>query len=157
MRAAVLHGYDEPLRLHDDVELTGPEAGEVIVRVEACGVCHSDLSAADGSFPVPVPIVLGHEAAGTVEEIGAGVTSVQPGDHVVLTPTPPCGRCYYCDRGEPGVCVNTSMISNFALPDGSTRLSLAGETVHRVGQVAAGEADAAPMVAIEGLDRWHDA
>ena len=75
--------------------------------VEHCGVCHSDLSVVDGALPAPIPSVLGHEAAGVVEAIGPGVTMLAPGDHVVLTPCPPCGQCYYCQRGEFSICVNS--------------------------------------------------
>src|SRR5690606_521250 len=119
------------------VDLGAPGPGEVVVRVHACGVCHSDLSSMDGTFPVPVPIVLGHEAAGVVEEIGSGVTLVAVGDRVVVTPSPPCGRCYGCVRGEPGVCVNAKGVTSFALPDGTTRLTRAGEVVYRGLGVAA--------------------
>jgi Zn-dependent alcohol dehydrogenase len=121
----------------DDVDLEGPRAGEVVVRVHACGVCHSDLSAMDGTFPVPTPIVLGHEAAGVVEDVGPEVQSVTVGDHVVLSPSPPCGRCYSCVRGQPGTCANTASMVTFAMPDGTTRLSRRGEVVHRGLGVAA--------------------
>src|SRR4051794_4234049 len=103
MRAAVLEQYLEPLSI-GDVDLEAPKAGEVHVRVAACGVCHSDLSGYDGTFPLPLPIVLGHEAAGVVEAIGPGVTRVAEGDHVVLTPAPSCGHCYWCARGEHSLC-----------------------------------------------------
>jgi Zn-dependent alcohol dehydrogenase len=131
VRAAILEDVDQPLVLRDDVVLAGAEAGEVIVRVEACGVCHSDLSAVDGAYPVPLPVVLGHEAAGVVEQVGPGVVRVAPGDHVVLTPVAPCGRCYFCLRHEPGVCVNTQGMVTFSLPDGSTRLTRDGQVLHR--------------------------
>jgi Zn-dependent alcohol dehydrogenase len=136
MRAAVYEGEGRPITV-GEVELGAPGPGEVVVRVAACGVCHSDLSAVDGTFPVPTPIVLGHEAAGVVEAVGTGVTTVAEGDHVVLTPSAPCGRCYGCVRGEPGVCVNAQAITTFALPDGTTRLSRGDETVHRGLGVAA--------------------
>jgi Zn-dependent alcohol dehydrogenase len=137
MRAAVLHRANQPLSIADDLEIEGPGPGEVLVRVRHCGLCHSDLSAIDGSFPVPMPIVLGHEAAGEVEAVGPDVGSVAVGDHVILTPNPACGRCYGCLRGEPGTCVNTLGILTFALPDGTTRLSQGGELVHRGLGVAA--------------------
>lgn len=135
MRAAVFEGPDQIVI--DDIELVGPGPGEVIVRVHACGVCHSDLSAMDGTFPAPTPIVLGHEAAGVVEEVGDGVSLVDVGDRVVVTPSPPCGRCYGCVRGEPGVCVNAKGVTTFAMPDGSTRLSRDGQVVYRGLGVAA--------------------
>jgi Zn-dependent alcohol dehydrogenase len=95
-------------------------------------VCHSDLSVVDGSFPSPLPIVLGHEAAGVVEEVGAGVTSVAPGDQVVLTPLPACGTCYFCTRGQPTLCAvySASLFSNL-LPDGTSPLSRHGDIVYR--------------------------
>jgi Zn-dependent alcohol dehydrogenase len=136
MRAAVFEGVGRPIDLWD-IQLEAPGSGEVVVRVAACGVCHSDLSATDGTFPVPTPIVVGHEAAGVVEEVGPGVTSVRAGDHVVVSPSPPCGQCYGCVRGQPGVCVNAQSVTNFALPDGSTRLSRDGTLIHRGLGVAA--------------------
>jgi Zn-dependent alcohol dehydrogenase len=130
MRAAVLEAQGQPLVI-GEVDIAAPRAGEVRVAVKHCGLCHSDLSVCDGSFPALVPVVLGHEAAGVVEEVGPGVDGLSPGDHVVLTPAPPCGHCYWCVRGEPGVCVNALGIQTNALPDGSTGLSRGGETVYR--------------------------
>ncbi len=86
MRAAVLETPGAPLRLHDDVAIRPPRAGEVRVRVAYCGVCHSDLSIVDGTFPSPLPIVLGHEASGVVDAAGEGVAGLAVGDHVILTP-----------------------------------------------------------------------
>jgi Zn-dependent alcohol dehydrogenase len=131
MRAAVLEGYGRPLLVVDDVEIEPPHAGEVQVRVEHCGVCHSDLSVVDGALPAPVPSVLGHEAAGVVELVGEGVTTLAPGDRVVLTPCPPCGQCYYCQRGEFSICVNSLGLMTSTLPDGGTRLSRNGTQLYR--------------------------
>lgn len=131
MRAALLTAAGQPLRLVDDLEIDEPRAGEVRVRVSHCGVCHSDLSIVDGAFPAPLPIVLGHEAAGVVESVGDGVTALAAGDRVVLTPCPPCGHCYACVRGQPGVCANTQGLMTSALPDGRTGLSRKGEGVYR--------------------------
>jgi S-(hydroxymethyl)glutathione dehydrogenase / alcohol dehydrogenase len=131
MRAALLENSGEPLVLRNDVTIAPPQANQVLVRVRHCGVCHSDLSIADGVFPSPVPVVLGHEAAGVVEEVGADVRGLAPGDHVVLTPVPPCGVCYWCVRGEPGCCVNAACISSNAFPDGHTGLSRGETTVYR--------------------------
>jgi Zn-dependent alcohol dehydrogenase len=89
----------------EEVELLAPRAGELLVRVEAAGVCHSDLSVVDGSRVRPLPMALGHEAAGVVEEVGPGVRDVQPGDHVVLTFVPSCGLCAECSSGRPALCV----------------------------------------------------
>jgi S-(hydroxymethyl)glutathione dehydrogenase / alcohol dehydrogenase len=131
MRAAVLEHAGDPLVLHDDVTIADPRRGQVRVQVRHCGVCHSDLSIADGVFPAPTPIVLGHEAAGIVDAVGADVEGLAPGDPVVLTPVPPCGTCYWCVRGEPGVCVNASMITTNTFPDGATGLARGGDVVFR--------------------------
>lgn len=131
MRAALLTAHDRPLEVVDDVEIEAPRAGEVVVRVSHCGVCHSDLSNVDGTFPSPLPVVLGHEAAGTVEDVGSGVSSLRPGDRVVLTPTPPCGRCPFCLRGRFSICVNSTAVFTSTFNDGTTRLSRHGTTVYR--------------------------
>jgi len=96
-------GVSRPMRL-EEVELGAPRAGELLVRVEAAGVCHSDLSVVDGSRVRPLPMALGHEAAGVVEEVGSGVRDVQRGDHVVLTFVPSCGLCAECSSGRPALC-----------------------------------------------------
>jgi Zn-dependent alcohol dehydrogenase len=121
--------------------------------VVACGVCHSDLSIADGTFPSPLPVVLGHEAAGIVDAVGPGVDSLAPGDHVVLTAVPPCGSCYWCIRGEPGVCVNASSIMSSTYPDGTTGLSLDGQIVYRgVGMAAFAECVTVPATGAVKVD-----
>jgi Zn-dependent alcohol dehydrogenase len=137
MRAALLEAAGAPLRVRDDVEIDEPRAGQVRVRVAHCGLCHSDLSLADGSFPAPTPIVLGHEAAGVVDAVGPNVEGLEPGDHVVLTPCPPCGACYWCVRSQPSLCADTIGIQTNAFPDGSTGLARAGERVYRGLNVAA--------------------
>lgn len=137
MRAAVLEQAGAPLVVHDDIDVEEPRAGEVAVRVKHCGVCHSDVSIADGSFPSALPVVLGHEAAGIVEAVGPGVTTVAVGDHVVLTPCPPCGTCPWCIRGEWSLCVSSDSMMTSAHPDGGTRLSRGGSVVHRGVGVAA--------------------
>ncbi|HEY1974041.1 MAG TPA: alcohol dehydrogenase catalytic domain-containing protein [Pseudonocardia sp.] len=108
MWGAVLPNARSPrLDVCDDIELTGPPGpGEVRLRVHATGLCHSDLSAMDGSMPIRLPAVLGHEAAGTIVEVGEGVSTTQVGDHVVVAAVPPCGRCHFCVRGEAYLCVN---------------------------------------------------
>jgi S-(hydroxymethyl)glutathione dehydrogenase / alcohol dehydrogenase len=131
MRAALLEAAGEPLVVCDNVTIADPGPGQVRVRVRHCGVCHSDLSIADGVFPSPTPIILGHEAAGVVESVGPQVSGLAPGDPVVLTPVPPCGTCYWCVRGEPGVCVNASMITSNTFHDGSTGIARGDETVFR--------------------------
>ncbi|MFI0090925.1 Zn-dependent alcohol dehydrogenase [Streptomyces bobili] len=88
----------------DDLEVREPGPGEVLVAVSAAGLCHSDLSVIDGTIPFPAPVVLGHEGAGVVEEVGAGVTHVAAGDHVALSTLANCGTCAECDRGRPTMC-----------------------------------------------------
>lgn len=131
MRAALLEASEKPLEVVGDVDIEDPRTGEVLVRVSHCGVCHSDLSLANGTFPVTAPTVLGHEAAGTVEAIGAGVTELAVGDKVVLTPIPVCNACYWCVRGEYGCCVNTAAVTTGTFNDGRTPLSRHGQPVLR--------------------------
>ncbi|MCX5169772.1 Zn-dependent alcohol dehydrogenase [Streptomyces antibioticus] len=88
----------------DDLQVREPGPGEVLVAVAAAGLCHSDLSVIDGTIPFPAPVVLGHEGAGVVAEVGAGVTHVVPGDHVALSTLASCGACAECDRGRPTMC-----------------------------------------------------
>lgn len=131
MRAAVLEAPGEPLVIRDDLSIRDPRPGEVKVRVAYCGICHSDLSLADGTFPAPVPIVLGHEAAGVVEAVGDGVSTHAVGDPVVLTPCPPCGACYWCVRGEASLCEVALGIMTHTFLDGSTGLSRGDTSVYR--------------------------
>ena len=98
------YGASRPMQL-EEVELLDPRAGELLIRIEAAGVCHSDLSVVDGSRIRPLPMALGHEAAGVVEAVGPGVRDVVAGDHVVLTFVPSCGRCTECSSGRPALCV----------------------------------------------------
>ncbi|HUR40448.1 MAG TPA: zinc-dependent alcohol dehydrogenase family protein [Verrucomicrobiae bacterium] len=98
------YSKSRPLML-EEVELAPPRDGELLVRMEAAGVCHSDLSVVDGSRVRPLPMALGHEATGVVEEVGRGVLDVQPGDHVVLAFVPSCGHCPECSGGRPALCV----------------------------------------------------
>jgi S-(hydroxymethyl)glutathione dehydrogenase/alcohol dehydrogenase len=108
MRAAVLRNTgDEKLEIRDDVELGPVGPGEVKVKIHATGVCHSDVSGMNGTIPQPAPFVPGHEGAGVVAEVGEGVTSVVPGDHVIIAWSAPCGTCKFCvDRKQPNLCIN---------------------------------------------------
>lgn len=145
MRAALLEEVDS-LRVVDDVEIESPQTGEVRVRISHCGVCHSDLHYVDGSLPAALPAVLGHEAGGTVEAVGAGVSGLEEGDRVLLTLRPPCGRCYWCVRGEFSICpVNASLTGTLA--DGGTRLSHQGRTVYRAGTYVSAFAEQAVVSA----------
>ncbi len=137
-RAAVLeqlgaerpYAASRPLRI-DEVELEGPASGELLIRIEAAGVCHSDLSVVDGTRPRPVPMVLGHEAAGVVEEVGSGVTDVAAGDHVVLAFVPACGGCAMCTAGRPALCRPAARANaEGRLLDGGRRIRRRGEELH---------------------------
>ncbi|MBH5334112.1 Zn-dependent alcohol dehydrogenase [Streptomyces pactum] len=107
VRAAVLPAVNAPLRIADIV-LPEPGPGQVRIRLVAAGVCHSDLSLSNGTLRQPVPAVLGHEGAGTVVAVGAGVTAVAPGDPVVLNWAPACRACHYCGLGEPWLCTDAA-------------------------------------------------
>jgi S-(hydroxymethyl)glutathione dehydrogenase / alcohol dehydrogenase len=103
--AAVLTALGEPLEIWDDIEVSAPSAGEVLVRMVASGVCHTDLSMSTGALPPgPLPIILGHEGSGTVVSVGEGVRGIGVGDPVVLSWLPCCGTCYFCSRGQPFLC-----------------------------------------------------
>src|SRR5271170_8259488 len=124
MKAAVLEQFGEPLVV-TDVDLGDPKAGEVLVRLVACGVCHTDLYTASGVDPSGyAPTVLGHEGAGVVERCGEGVSLVREGDHVVTLFSPQCGECVHCASPRTNLCLAIREQQNRGyLPDGSTRLS----------------------------------
>jgi S-(hydroxymethyl)glutathione dehydrogenase/alcohol dehydrogenase len=105
MRGVVYDGTD--YQVVDDLSVKDPGPGEVAVRIQAAGLCHSDLSVINGTIPFPTPVVLGHEGAGVVEAVGSGVTTVKEGDHVVLSTLGNCGSCQYCDAGKPTMCRST--------------------------------------------------
>jgi Zn-dependent alcohol dehydrogenase len=132
--AAVLYEVKKPLVV-EDVEVLEPRDYEVLVRWVANGVCHSDLHLITGDVPHPLPVVLGHEAAGVVEKIGPGVTSVKPGDHVCSSYIPSCGRCGYCVNGQPTLCALRDKPRGLML-DGTPRLRKNGQGLHHYLQVA---------------------
>lgn len=129
IRAAVARAPSAPMSL-EDLELEGPRDDEILVRLVATGVCHTDIAMRDQAYPVPQPIVLGHEGAGVVDKIGRSVTKVAPGDHVVMTFNS-CGRCPSCDEHLPSYC-HDFFGYNFggSRPDGSTPLAKGGERVN---------------------------
>src|SRR6185295_7123456 len=114
-----------------EVELDPPGPGEVLVKIAAAGLCHSDLSVINGDRPRPTPMVLGHEAAGVVEDVGAGVDDLAKGDHVVMVFVPSCGHCLPCAEGRPALC-EPGAAANTAgtLLSGARRLSRNGTPVH---------------------------
>jgi Zn-dependent alcohol dehydrogenase len=131
MRAALLEKNQQPLALVDDIDIEDPLPGEVLVKVSHCGICHSDLTVVDMPGSGQLPQVLGHEAAGVVEDVGAGVTRLKKGDRVMLTPVPTCGACYYCTRNEPSLCVDGSNFMTGLRHDGTSPLSRNGEMVYQ--------------------------
>jgi Zn-dependent alcohol dehydrogenase len=122
MKAAVCRAFQQPLTI-EHLDLAAPRAGEVRVRIAACAICHSDLLAMDGAWGGDLPAVFGHEAAGVVEEVGAGVAPVRPGDHVVATLLRSCGQCHFCVQGEAQHCetqLPLDLRSPLTARDGST-------------------------------------
>jgi S-(hydroxymethyl)glutathione dehydrogenase / alcohol dehydrogenase len=131
MRAAVMHEVHKPLVL-EELDVDSPHAGEALIRIAASGVCRSDLHAIEGGSPVSIPpLVLGHEGAGIVEEVGEGVVGLQRGDHVVIALYGPCGACTDCRAGDITNCWSETRTHNMygRMPDGTTRLSLAGRAI----------------------------
>lgn len=128
MRAAVLYEFNTPLVV-EELELDPPKAGEVLVRMAASGVCHSDLHVVQGIHPTALPVVLGHEGAGVVEEVGPGVADLAAGDHVLLSWLPYCGRCRHCVRGRPNRCENVAWYDS-TMEDGTCRLHRDGKPIH---------------------------
>jgi hypothetical protein len=130
VRAAVLNAVDAPLEIAD-LDLDPPRAGEVLVRIAASGVCHSDVSTANGTIGTRLPTVLGHEGAGVVEVVGPAVASIAEGDHVVLSWNPSCGACEECLRGLPHLCT-AAWDAMFAggLMDGTPRLHRDGREIY---------------------------
>jgi S-(hydroxymethyl)glutathione dehydrogenase/alcohol dehydrogenase len=150
IRAAVLEEFGSPLAVQE-VDLEAPRGGEVLVRLEACGVCHTDLYTASGADPSGyAPTVLGHEGAGVVERIGEGVTSVAPGDHVVTLFSPQCRECIHCLSDRTNLCLAIREQQNRGyLPDGTTRLSRGDERVrHFMGTSTFAEYTVMPEIAL---------
>jgi Zn-dependent alcohol dehydrogenase len=128
IRAAVLYEFNQPLVIQE-LELDPPKTGEVLVRMAASGVCHSDLHGAQGIHPTALPIVLGHEGAGVVEGVGPGVAGLSAGDHVLLTWLPYCGHCRPCIQGWPSRCENTAWYGS-TMEDGTCRFHRDGQPIH---------------------------
>jgi S-(hydroxymethyl)glutathione dehydrogenase / alcohol dehydrogenase len=150
VRAAVLEEFGQPLAVQE-IELAEPKAGEVLVRLEACGVCHTDLYTASGADPSGyAPCVLGHEGAGVVEAVGLDVTLVAPGDHVVTLFAPECGKCVHCLSPRTNRCTAIRDQQGLGyLPDGTARFSRDGEDVrHFMGTSTFAEATVMPEIAL---------
>src|SRR3954462_1452124 len=154
MRAAVLEDFGEPLVVQE-VELQEPQAGEVLVRLAACGVCHTDLYTASGADPSGyAPTVLGHEGAGVVERLGEGVADLAVGDHVVTLFSPQCRECVHCLDPRTNLCLAIRGEQNLGhLPDGSTRLRRDGEEIrHFMGCSTFAEYTVMPEIALAKVD-----
>ncbi|HEX4680664.1 MAG TPA: alcohol dehydrogenase catalytic domain-containing protein [Gaiellaceae bacterium] len=154
IKAAVLEQFGAPLAIRE-VELADPSAGEVLVRLVACGVCHTDLYTASGADPSGyAPTVLGHEGAGVVEKIGDGVTSLAVGDHVVTLFSPQCRECIHCLSDRTNLCLAIREQQNKGyLPDGTTRLSIDGEPVrHFMGTSTFAEYTVMPEIALAKIN-----
>ena len=121
-KAAVLYEIGGPLVI-EELELSPPQTGEVLIKYAASGICHSDVSFRDGVLETALPAVLGHEGSGVIEAVGDGVTNVKVGDHVIVSLTPQCGECLFCKEGKPFLCAQMGeVIWKASLLDGSKRL-----------------------------------
>lgn len=154
-RAAVAIKAGQPLEI-TEIDVQGPKAGEVLVRMVATGVCHTDAFTLSGEDPEGIfPSVLGHEGGGVVEEIGAGVTSVKPGDHIIPLYTPECGKCSFCTSGKTNLCQAIRVTQGQGLmPDGSSRFSMNGETLyHYMGTSTFSEYSVMPEISVAKINK----
>lgn len=131
VRAAVAWGPNQPLKI-EEIDLEGPKKGEVLVKLIATGVCHTDAYTLSGADPEGLfPVILGHEGGGVVEEVGEGVTSLKVGDHVIPLYTPECGECKFCTSGKTNLCQKIRATQGQGLmPDGTSRFSKDGKPIH---------------------------
>jgi S-(hydroxymethyl)glutathione dehydrogenase/alcohol dehydrogenase len=154
-RAAVAWGAGKPLSV-EEVDLEGPKKGEVLVRIVATGVCHTDAYTLSGDDPEGAfPSILGHEGGGIVEEVGAGVTSVQVGDHVIPLYTPECGQCKFCKSGKTNLCQAIRATQGKGLmPDGTSRFSKNGKQIlHFMGTSTFSEYTVLPEIAVAKISK----
>ena len=153
-RAAIALKAGQPLEV-TEIDVHGPGEGEVLVRMVATGVCHTDAFTLSGEDPEGIfPSVLGHEGGGIVEEIGAGVTSVKPGDHVIPLYTPECGECSFCKSGKTNLCQKIRVTQGQGLmPDGTSRFSMNGETLyHYMGTSTFSEYSVMPEISVAKIN-----
>jgi len=154
-RAAVAWEAGKPLSI-EEIDLEGPKAGEVLVRIVATGVCHTDAYTLSGADPEGLfPSILGHEGGGIVEEVGPGVTSVSPGDHVIPLYTPECRECSFCTSGKTNLCQAIRATQGKGLmPDGTSRFSKNGKTIyHYMGTSTFAEHTVLPEIALAKVNK----
>ena len=154
-RAAVAWEAGKPLAI-EEIEVAGPKAGEVLVRIVATGVCHTDAFTLSGEDPEGLfPSILGHEGGGVVEEIGAGVTSLKPGDHVIPLYTPECRECNFCTSGKTNLCQSIRVTQGQGLmPDGTSRFSMDGKNLyHYMGTSTFSEYTVLPEIAVAKISQ----
>ncbi|HWY24613.1 MAG TPA: S-(hydroxymethyl)glutathione dehydrogenase/class III alcohol dehydrogenase [Nevskia sp.] len=153
-RAAVAWEAGKPLSI-EEVEVAAPKAGEVLAKVVATGVCHTDAYTLSGKDPEGLfPVILGHEGGGIVQEVGAGVSSVKPGDHVIPLYTPECGECKFCKSGKTNLCQKIRATQGKGLmPDGTSRFSIKGRPIlHYMGTSTFSEYTVMPEIAVARIN-----
>lgn len=154
-RAAVAWEAGKPLSI-EEIDVQGPKAGEVLVRIVATGVCHTDAYTLSGDDPEGAfPVILGHEGGGIVEEVGEGVTSLKPGDHVIPLYTPECGECKFCLSGKTNLCQKIRLTQGKGLmPDGTSRFSLGGKPLlHYMGTSTFSEYTVLPEISLAKINK----
>ena len=154
-KAAVAWEAGKPLSI-EEVDIQGPKAGEVLVRLVATGVCHTDAFTLSGDDPEGAfPVILGHEGGGVVEEVGEGVTSVKPGDHVIPLYTPECGECKFCKSGKTNLCQKIRVTQGKGvMPDGTSRFSIKGKQVlHFMGTSTFSEYTVLPEISVAKVNK----
>ena len=153
-RAAIAFEAGKPLEI-EEVDVEGPKEGEVLLRIVATGVCHTDEFTLSGADPEGLfPSILGHEGGAVVEEVGAGVTSVKAGDHVIPLYVPECGECRFCRSGKTNLCQTIRVTQGQGvMPDGTGRFSLKGESIyHYMGTSTFSEYTVLPEISVARID-----